>query len=253
MRLAVISDIHGNLAALEAVLADIAGQRVDRIVDLGDRVSGPLWPRETFDRLEVLAIPGVRGNHDRLAGSASRDGLGLSDSHAFDALDAARRARLAALPFRLTVLPGIEAFHATPENDERYLLDHIREGRLVRADHARIASRLGHTEARLILCGHSHRAELVQLPGGPLIVNPGSVGCPAYDDPGGTGTPHVSEAGSPHARYAILDLGESVPASTVAFRAVSYDFEAAARRAEANNRPEWAFALRTGFMPAPRA
>jgi diadenosine tetraphosphatase ApaH/serine/threonine PP2A family protein phosphatase len=223
---------------------------VDRIVDLGDRVSGPLWPRETFELLQRRGIPGVRGNHDRLAGSTSRNGLGRSDSFAFDALDAAQRESLAHLPFRMTVLPGIEAFHATPRHDERYLLDEIREGRMTRADSTRIGERLGKIDARIVLCGHSHRAELVQIPDGPLIVNPGSVGCPAYDDP--TGQPHVSEAGSPHARYTILDLGESPAMPGVEFRAIAYDFEAAACRAEANSRSEWAFALRTGFMPAPR-
>ncbi|CEJ09983.1 Calcineurin-like phosphoesterase superfamily domain protein [bacterium YEK0313] len=47
MRLAVIADIHGNVLALDAVLADVAGRGADRIVNLGDCVSGPLWPRET--------------------------------------------------------------------------------------------------------------------------------------------------------------------------------------------------------------
>jgi predicted phosphodiesterase len=251
MRLGVIADIHGNLPALEAVLADLATQRVDHVVDLGDRVSGPLWPRETLDRLVELGIPGVRGNHDRLAGSTSRDGLGLSDSHAFDALDAPRRQSLADLPVRLTVLPGIEAFHATPDHDERYLLDDMREGRLVRAAPGTIKARLGATDARIILCGHSHRAELIQLPGGPLILNPGSVGCPAYDDP--SGQPHVSEAGSAHARYAILELVDSLSVPKVEFRALAYDWEKAAQRAEANGRAEWAFALRHGLMPAAKA
>jgi predicted phosphodiesterase len=246
MRLGVIADIHGNLPALEAVLADIAQQRVDHIVDLGDRVSGPLWPRETLELLERRGIPGPRGNHDRLAGSLTNEGLGPSDAHAFAALSTAQRRSLAELPFRMSVLPGIEAFHATPAHDERYLLDEIREGRLMRADLGRIARRLGSTEARIVLCGHSHRQELVQLPGGPLIINPGSVGCPAYHDP--TGRPHVSEAGSPHARFAILDLGASSGLPKVEFRAISYDFEHAARQAEKNNRPDWAHALRTGTM-----
>jgi len=51
MRLAVISDIHGNLAALEAVLADIKTRGVDRMVNLGDCVTSLLWPRETFEAL----------------------------------------------------------------------------------------------------------------------------------------------------------------------------------------------------------
>ena len=57
MRLAVIADIHGNLPALEAVLADIERRGADRIVNLGDCVSGPLWPRETMDLLDTLGLP----------------------------------------------------------------------------------------------------------------------------------------------------------------------------------------------------
>ena len=67
MRLAVISDIHGNVRALEAVLKDITTRGVDDIVNLGDWVAGPLWPRETFELLAGLGIPSVRGNHDRWA------------------------------------------------------------------------------------------------------------------------------------------------------------------------------------------
>ena len=51
MRIAVIADIHGNLPALEAVLADIQRRNVDRTINLGDCVSGPLWPREVCDLL----------------------------------------------------------------------------------------------------------------------------------------------------------------------------------------------------------
>ncbi len=65
MRVAVISDIHGNLRALEAVLADIKTRSADATVNLGDCVAGPLWPQETFDLLASLAFPTVRGNHDR--------------------------------------------------------------------------------------------------------------------------------------------------------------------------------------------
>ena len=65
MRLAVIADIHGNLLALEAVLAHIAARGITRIVNLGDCVSGPLCPAETAARLMALAMPTVRGNHDR--------------------------------------------------------------------------------------------------------------------------------------------------------------------------------------------
>src|ERR1700732_4755416 len=64
-RIAVISDVHGNIRALEAVLADIKTRGADAIVNLGDGVTSPLWPRETYDLLASLALPTVRGNHDR--------------------------------------------------------------------------------------------------------------------------------------------------------------------------------------------
>lgn len=248
MRIAIISDVHGNILALEAVLADIARQGADRIVDLGDRVSGPLWPKETFDRLKALDISGVRGNHDRIVGESPRAELGPSDAVAWDALDVADRAELAALPFSAEFAPGLHAFHATPQHDDRYTLDDIHDGRLFRADMAKIARRLGGFEARIILMGHSHRPEMVRLPDGRLLLNPGSVGDPGYEDM--TGQHHVSEAGTPHARYALLETADSA-FPDVTFRAVLYDFERAARQAERYGRPEWAHALRTGLMPRP--
>ena len=247
MRFAVISDIHGNVLALEAVLADIDRHAVASILDLGDRVSGPLWPRETFDLLVERGIAGVRGNHDRLAGRETDTGLGPSDLHAFAALDPERRRMLAALPFRLEPAPGILAFHASPAHDDRYLIDDIRDGRLVRGPLDKIRRRLGAEPATLVLVGHSHHTDLVRLPEGPLILNPGSVGCPGYHDE--TGQAHVSEAGTPLARYALV---EWLPAQDpdITFRALPYDSEAAARQAERNGRPEWAMALRLGVMPA---
>ena len=112
----------------------------------------------------------------------------------------------------------------------------------------RAPTRLGDVQARVVMCGHSHQQHLIQLQNGPFILNPGSVGCPSYDDPGDE--PHVSESGSPHARYAVLTIGEQVSAELIA---VAYDWKAAVTRAEANGRSEWAYGLRTGwFMASPR-
>jgi predicted phosphodiesterase len=72
MRLAIISDIHGNLVALEAVLADLRARSPDVTINLGDCVTSPLWPRETFELLATLDLPTVRGNHDRwITGTSS--------------------------------------------------------------------------------------------------------------------------------------------------------------------------------------
>jgi predicted phosphodiesterase len=248
MRLAILADIHGNVAALEAVLAD-AGRRgaIDLTVNLGDCVSGPLWPSETCRLLMQAHWPTVRGNHDRAVAFDDPAAMWSSDAFAHGKLDAAQRAWLGSLPVTADVAPGVFAFHGQPGYDTRYLLEDIAGGRLVAATPAKVAARIGETamSKRLVLCGHSHQPRLLQVPGGPLVVNPGSVGNPAYDDD--HGKPHVSESGSPHARYAIAELTET-GGIAVDLIAVTYDHGSAARRANANGRPEWAHALTTGFM-----
>ena len=112
--LAVLSDIHGNLPALEAVLADVARHAVDATINLGDIASGPLWPRATVARLMALDLPTIAGNHERqvLAGGA----LGASDAFAAAALDDAQRAWLRALPATLR-LGDVHLCHGTPDDD----------------------------------------------------------------------------------------------------------------------------------------
>jgi diadenosine tetraphosphatase ApaH/serine/threonine PP2A family protein phosphatase len=250
VRIAVLADIHGNVLALEAVLDDLGRHGgADVVVDLGDCVSGPLWPAETMARLKALEARTVRGNHDRIVGLDDAAAMGASDRVAYDALAPEDRARLAALPETLSIDDAVLAFHARLSNDSAYLLDRVHEGRLVRAPIEDIRGRLGDVgPVRLCLCAHSHRPDLVAIPCGPLVLNPGSVGCPAYDDP--APPRHVSESGAPHARYAIVTVPPAA-AIHVDMLAVPYDHEAAARRAEAFGRPEWAAALRFGLRPNP--
>ena len=248
MKLAVIADIHGNLPALEAVLADIARRGVTRIVDLGDCVSGPLWPRETCEVLMARGFPTVRGNHDRWVATLAPSDLGPSDRYTFGALDEAQRQWLGALPAMVRFDDGILAVHGRPGDDNRYLLEDIERGRVVRAPAAKIARRLDGTDAAVVLCGHSHQQHMVRVPGGPLVINPGSVGLPAYRDPDGIA--HVSEVGSPHARYALI--GDDGGAMTIELVALEYDHTSAAKRGLANGSPGWEHALATGFaLPAP--
>lgn len=250
MRIAVIADIHGNVLALDAVLTDLERRGgADLVVNLGDVVSGPLWPRETLERLLPLNWPTVRGNHDRRVATDPLDQMGLSDRFAHDALSAAQHEWLGKLPLTLEIAPGILAFHARPDHDERYLSEVIADGHLVRAPRAAIEKRLAGTEARhrLLLSGHSHRPDLIRLSDGRILFNPGSVGDPAYFDDAAPA--HVSEQGSPLARYGFVEVDDSGEASGFEFHAVAYDHESAARQAELCGRPEWAHALRTGFMP----
>jgi predicted phosphodiesterase len=243
MRLAVIADIHGNLPALEAVLADIARRGADRTINLGDCVSGPLWPRDTMDMLGALNLPTVRGNHDRWVAETARDRMYPSDAFAFDQLSPAQCAALGALPARLDLNDGVSAVHGTPADDNQYLLEDVVAGALALAKPATIAARIGELPARVLLCAHSHQPRIAHTPDGRLIVNPGSVGCPAYEDP--TPPAHVSETGAPHARYALLT--RDADRWRVDLIAVEYDWAAASARAAEVGRPAWAKALATGF------
>jgi predicted phosphodiesterase len=243
MRLAIIADIHGNVLALEAVIADLVEAAPDLVVNLGDCVSGPLWPRETLDILMAKDWPTVRGNHDRWVAKTPRVEQMGSDAHAYDALDARGRDWLGALPGVLR-RDDILMFHARPDDDNAYLLDTTADGVMISASKEEIAARLGAERAPLMLCGHSHLPRVVTLDES-LIVNPGSVGCPGYEDPTPP-SPHVMEVGSPHARYALATLRNGV--WRIDQRAVAYDWNRAAQQAERLGRAAWARALATGFV-----
>lgn len=241
MRIAAISDIHGNLPALEAVLDDIARRGADLVVQLGDALSGPLWPKETAQLLRALALPCVRGNHDRaLAGDPAT--LGAADRFARERLDEAQIEWLRAWPSKLRLDGDVLLFHATPADDDTYLLEDPATGYAQLRPLSAILALLGDTRARLMLCGHTHVPRVLALPDGSTVVNAGSVGLPAYvDDTGGF---HRHENGSPHARYALVDLqADRVDAAVVA---VAYDWDLAARRAAAGGRADWAAWLASG-------
>ena len=249
MKIAALSDIHGNLFALDAVLADIERRGADLIVNLGDILSGPLLPRETADRLMALQLPTLRGNHERQVLSMDPADMGASDRYAFDTITEAQRDWIAALPPVLCLAQDVFLCHATPQNDIDCYLEDLVGGELRPAAPQRIQERTGSCEASLILCGHSHIPGLAHLAGGQIIANPGSVGIQAYEGhhPG----PHTVEIGAPHARYAIA---ERLPVGwAIEFVAVPYDWDAASRLAEQRNRPDWVRALRTGYVRAASA
>ncbi|KGT75760.1 phosphoesterase [Bradyrhizobium japonicum] len=245
MRLAVISDIHGNLAALEAALADIKARGVDRTVNLGDCVTSPLWPKETFEALQSLSLPTVRGNHDRWIEEFPDDKLSPAGLFARSALTAEQRRALHSLPSQIWLDDGILACHGTPDDDTTCLLEEaLEDGRFVPARRDVLTARLSSAPtARVVLCGHSHRQAAVQGPGNRLVLNPGSVGCPVFAD-----IPFAAnlEHRSPHARYAILT--KRTRGWQIELLALEYDWEAASAQALANGRPEWAEAMLSGHV-----
>lgn len=261
MKLAVISDIHGNLLALQAVLADIARQGVDQTVNLGDILSGPLQVVETADLLMAQDFPTVSGNHERqllalLGQPPDRLDTRTSDAYAASQVSPVHTDWLASLPASMALNSDIWLCHGTPGSDLQYWLETVvpgfdqGQGPGVRAASAsEVAERLGRTVTHpVVLCGHTHvpRVAQCQGPHGPvLIVNPGSVGLQAYGD--AHPWPHVVENGAPHARYALLQSGDA--GWQVSLRAVPYDHMAQSRVAARQHRPDWAHALATGFMP----
>jgi putative phosphoesterase len=240
MRIAVISDVHGNLLALEAALRDIDLRAPDAIVNLGDCVTSPLWPRETLELLDTRGMPTVRGNHDRMILGAPLEKITPSMTLSRESLTDAQRQALGSLPPTMQIADGVLAVHGTPDDDSEYLLEDKVWGRLARSPRPVLDKRLQGVTAGLILCGHSHTQHCAMASGNRLVVNPGSVGCPRATD---NDDPDAVEAGSPHARYAIVTRRHERWSAELIV--LAYDWEAVAARARENGREDWARA----FLP----
>ena len=255
MKLAVISDIHGNVLALRAVLADIARQGVDQTLNLGDILSGPMQPAETAELLMAQDFVTIRGNHERQLLTlrdqpAGQIDLSTSDGYAASQVTPEQVAWLKALPVSLALNSDVWLYHGTPRSELEYWLETVVPGfaqgngpGVRAATPAEVAERMGSAAHPVMLCGHTHVPRQVTC-GGVLVVNPGSVGLPAYDDD--HPYPHVIENGAPHARYALLE--KTCQGWQVVLRAVAYDHLAQARVAASRGRPDWAHALACGFM-----
>ena len=243
-RFAVIADIHGNADALRAVLADIEAQGARPILNLGDIASGPLAPAEVMDIVMATPMRSLRGNHDRVLVEADPADMGATDAVTHAALTAEQLDWLGALPFSLEI-GDIFACHATPRHDETYWMERVTpEGNIVQRALGEIAEEAEGLATSLYLCGHSHLSRAVRLPDGALLVNPGSVGCPAYDDI--APVQHKVEAGCPHARYAIVS--RTTRGWEATHRALPYDTTRMAAAARALGREDWAQAVSTGWL-----
>jgi putative phosphoesterase len=246
MRIAVLADIHGNLHALEAVLADLRAHAPDLVVNLGDHVSGPLEAARAADVLMAQRDwVHIRGNHDRQLIEQEPGAMGLSDRAAVQRLTNGHKAWLRSLPPAAVVAQDVLLCHGTPERDSEYLLEDVSTFGVGLASREQIRSRMGAATAGVVLCGHSHVPRFVQLADGTLVLNPGSVGLQAYYDAEHP-FPHGIETYSPHARYALLDRAGNGRRAT--FRAIDYDWGAAARLARVSDRLDWEYALLTGWV-----
>jgi predicted phosphodiesterase len=185
MRVAALYDIHGNLPALEAVLADVARAGVDRIVIGGDLVPGPLFA-ECLERLRTLQVPA-----DFIHGNGESAVLGLRRGGRVEALPEQARGvvgwvagqlrpedeeTLASWPptQRLTIatIGDVLFCHATPRNDTEIFTMRTPEERLLPV--------FTGANAALVVCGHTHM-QFDRRIGSTRVVNAGSVGMPFGD------------------------------------------------------------------------
>ena len=251
MRYALLSDVHANLEALDAVLADIDRRGdVDATYHLGDLVGYASRPNEVVARIHERAIPGVAGNYDSTVALAYKhcgcrsesprqeELAHISFSYTCDATTAESKRRLAALPFRIDVrplgghLPGptVTLVHAHPSNALTYVTEDRAD------DFLRKMAEQAALEAGDVLCfGHTHKP-WHRVVDGIHFVNTGSVGRP--------------KDGDWRAGYVLLDMGEGEP--RVEFVRVDYDVDAAVAGVRAAGLPEdFVEFLRTGGRPAP--
>jgi predicted phosphodiesterase len=232
MRVAIISDIHGNAVALEAVLTDLEADPAEQIVCLGDAIQGGPQPVEVVQRLHDLACPVVMGNADAWLLS----GIETGDEPVTEEQEAVRQWSLSHLSeadrqfiasFAPTVriqLPGektLLAFHGSPSSFDDVLLPETPQEDFVRI--------YGPFAPAILTGGHTHLQHIRRL-GETFYFNPGSVGV-AYD----RHQPEDHIRLDPWAEYAVLE----VTAQRVAleFRRVSFSVDALLQAAQSNGRP----------------
>lgn len=242
MRIAIISDIHGNLAALEAVANDLRRRGVDLTVNLGDSLSGPLLPLETAQFLMAQDWVHLAGNHERQLLTLDSGQRGASDEFAHSRLTAREFDWMASLEPTIRLTPDVLLCHGTPRSDCEYLLDTVEPKQVRAATLHELKTRLDGVDAKLIVCGHSHNPRSMRTSTDQLVVNPGSVGLQAYEDT--KPYPHTIETGFPDARYAVVERRNGGWLSDLI--SVPYSHQAMAELALARGRPEWAQALSTG-------
>jgi putative phosphoesterase len=200
MKVGLISDVHANLPALEAVLEDTPA--VDRIVCAGDVIGYNPWPAECVERVREVAATTVRGNHDRTVETPDRyranrmAEAGLE--HAKASLSADQRAWLDGLPRAETFAGGrylLVHSHPAPEREDAYVYPE---------EFPNLDRHMGDYDG--IVLGHTHVQGERSVAGG-VVVNPGSVGQP--------------RDGDPDAGYAVLDT----QTDEVDLRRVAYDVD----------------------------
>ena len=196
LRLAVLSDVHGNAFALEAVLQDIRAASPDLVLNLGDQIEGSADPAGAYAMQAALGAVEVRGNNEeKLWPGGRRDALAQQIGAWLQTqLGAAELERLAALPLTATLADGqLLACHGTPQSPWEMLLWHWQfdpltgkgetgEGFYRARDPRELLNMVRPLEVQVLVCGHTHRCGATRV-GDTLVVNTGSVSDQVDGDP----------------------------------------------------------------------
>lgn len=236
MRIAIISDIHGNLFALDHVLADIQKQIVDQIVCLGDAIQGGPQPKETVERLRELNCPIVMGNADAWLLSGVETAPEPPSPERLKVLEAVRQWSLTKLneadrafisSFQPTITISLDksldllCFHGSPASFDDVILPD--------ASHDVFDKYLGAYTDKILCGGHTH-AQQIRRTGKLFFFNPGSVGV-VYSHHTATGTLKTDA----WAEYAILTVKDGQ--ISLEFRRVPYDVNEMIHIYRASERP----------------
>lgn len=244
--IAVISDIHSNSLALEAVFRDLDSRNAELIVNLGDSLFGPLDPLGTAKMLmQRQDIINIMGNCDELL--LEETSGSLTYRYVKPLLQEPEESWIRSHSGTWSY-DGMLFCHGTPWSNSEYLLEEITPSAGAAYKPAeQLAAELHTIQEQIVWCGHSHMFHSLVLPGERQVVNPGSIGLPAYAEE--LPYPHVMESGTPFASYClcIRDNG-SRNGWNILHRLVEYDWNKAADLAEHTGRPDYAVPIRTGRM-----
>jgi putative phosphoesterase len=237
-RVTIFGDIHGNLPALESVLADIDAQGLTPLYCLGDLVGYGTFPNEVTQIIGQRNIPTLLGNYDQGVGYSSDDCGCAYTSKKAEALGkrsiawtnehttAENKLFLRQLTDQIPLPLGglrVQLVHGSPRKINEYLYEDRPNATMERL--------LDLAQADVLLCGHTHIPYHRVLPSGRHVVNAGSVGKP--------------KDGNPEACYVVLEATDNK--LNVTFRRVPYDIERAAKAIEGSDMPdEYAHMLRSG-------
>jgi predicted phosphodiesterase len=232
MKYALISDIHGNMPALESVLDSIKSNDIGIIYNLGDSIYGPLWPNQTADLLRNSDIKTILGNGDfDVLTNAKNNTMEMN----YRELSEVNRKWITNLPQKI-VENDITVFHGTPSSMYEYFFEYVDNEIIKIYELEEMVKKIDSIKTKYIGCGHSHIERIMTI-NNKILLNPGSVGLSAYSD---YKPKHKIETWNNRARYIEIDDEE------ISIRYIEYDFRAAAKRARENNREDWAFSLETG-------